>query len=118
MLRTLSFHIEVLVAGFFLWLGLYILTRGVPVAQFADNKKGIVRSATFAAGSGVALVSLFFFGVALRLTTLDPAMYAFWLRLTWWTAPVAVALWARAVFRLPIDPEQEETFQALSLIHI
>ena len=53
------------------------------------------------AGAGLTLVSLFFLGAAMRIVAPDPATYLFWLRGGWWTVPLAIALWFRAVARLP-----------------
>ncbi|MEZ4510330.1 MAG: hypothetical protein R3C62_00505 [Chloroflexota bacterium] len=95
------FHFELFIGGFFLWLGLYVLTRGLPLEVGELAWRDLLRTTAMSAGLGLTLVSLFFFGGAMRVAAPDPASYLFWLRGGWWTVPLAIALWFRAVARLP-----------------
>jgi hypothetical protein len=101
MFRVLSFYAESLIGGYFLWLGLYIITRGLPF--FPDKKNNQVwwQSATFAAGISFIFASWFIFGIAMRSVVLEPDQYLFWLRICWWTAPIALVTWLRAIWLLP-----------------
>lgn len=102
--RWLTFYAESFTGGLFLWLGLYILSRGFPLAQ-NPSERAWWRQGNFAAGISFALASWFIFGIAIRSIVPLESEYTFWLRMTWWSAPLALVCWLRAVWLIPY-PEQ------------
>ena len=65
------------------------------------RERGWWRQGSFAAGCSFVLASWFIFGVAIRSIVAIQDEYVFWLRVTWWTAPVALICWLRAVWLIP-----------------
>lgn len=98
--RWLTFYAESLTGGLFLWLGLYVLSRGFPLSQKPPARTWW-RQGNFAAGMSFVLASWFIFGIAIRSIVPVADEYAFWLRITWWSAPLALLCWLRAVWLIP-----------------
>lgn len=98
--RWLTFYAESLTGGLFLWLGLYVLSRGFPMSPKTMTRHWW-RQGNFAAGLSFVLASWFIFGIALRSIVPIENEYAFWLRVTWWSAPLALVCWLRAVWLMP-----------------
>ena len=65
------------------------------------REQGWWRQGSFAAGCSFVLASWFIFGIAIRSIVTIQDEYVFWLRVTWWTAPVALICWLRAVWLIP-----------------
>ena len=96
------FHIEVFIAGYFLWQGLYVLTRAVQ----GDNRSWYERVDYHTAVASL-LVALFLFGVNMEFVSRAPAKYIAWLKATWWALPPALGLWLRAIILLPHPTKPE-----------
>lgn len=107
LIRWVTFYAESLTGGLFLWLGLYILSRGFPLDRGAEKRRWW-RHGTFAAGLSFVLTAWFIFGIALRSIVVDQDEYVLWLRLTWWSVPLALVLWLRAVWLIPAKGEPAE----------
>ena len=70
LIRWVTFYAESLTGGLFLWLGLYILSRGFPLDRGAEKRRWW-RHGTFAAGLSFVLTAWFIFGIALRSIVVD-----------------------------------------------
>jgi hypothetical protein len=105
--RWVTFYAESVTGGLFLWLGLYILTRGFPIMP-ATQERVWWRQGTFAAGCSFVLASWFIFGIAIRSIVAIEQEYVFWLRVTWWAAPVASICWLRAVWLIPFSERKAQ----------
>lgn len=99
-LISFFFFLQNLVGGYFLWLGLFILTRSIPLSARPQDLKSLILSPAFASGLAFSLVSVFMFGVAMRSITPVKESYVLWQQLTWWTVPIAVGFWFRAILLL------------------
>ncbi len=82
-------------------MGLYIITRGLPLPERRKEGFDWLKKPALSAGLAMMLVSWYMFGVAMRSVTPNIDYYILWDRLTWWTVPISVALWFVAVFALP-----------------
>ncbi len=87
MLRTGTFLLESIFSGVFLWLGLYLITRDSP----GDGRSARRWWQRPALATGVALlcVASYLLGLAIQVISDDPSELVLWLRLTWWTIPLA-----------------------------
>lgn len=104
MVRYILFYAQSLAGGFFLWLGLYIITRGITAKEVRIS---YWRSPAFAAGLGIALASWYMFGIAIGSVTTDKESYVLWERITWWAVPISMALWFRSILLLPDKNKKE-----------
>lgn len=111
-IRWFTFYAESLTGGLFLWLGLYILSRGYPIGVKSNDLVWWRRS-TFAAGCSFVLASWFIFGIALRSIVTTERETIFWLRVTWWATPLALIFWLRAVWLMPQQGKVGQMSQAM-----
>ena len=102
MLRAGTFVVEGVLSGFFLWFGLYIITRDLPFRNSRAHQSWWQRPALLA-GVSAALLSWSCFGEAMQTIVSTKEAYIFWHRVTWWTIPIVVALWFWVVIRLISD---------------
>lgn len=77
----LTYLVNMVSALSFLWIGLYLLTRGGKLLT------------TLVAGCTSVLFSLYPLGNALGSTAATYYEFIFWQRYTWWTAPLALSGW-------------------------
>ena len=84
-----------LFSAFFLWFGLYLLTRRknylAPLSKWWDDP-------TFFIGALMILVSWQFFGVARRNEAFTPETFLFWVKVTWWVSPISMFFWFYSSF--------------------
>ena len=92
----LLFHLEVFISGYFLWLGLYILTRSLRVAERPWHER-----LDWHAALAMLLASFFLLGIAMEFVSQTADEYALWLRLTWWGLPPSAGLWFRLTLFAP-----------------
>ena len=101
-IRSILFHIEILFAGYFFWVGLYVLFRALRHESKPENEippwyeRLEVQGAT-----AVILVAIYMLGIAMELVSDTPAEYIGWLRGTWWALLPAIALWFRIFLFAP-----------------
>ncbi len=100
----LFFHIEVLIAGYFFWLSLYIATR-----SYRLNDRPWYERLDWHASLAMLLAALFLLGISMQFVSQTPDEYIGWLRATWWALPPAVGVWFRIVFLAPHQTAQTDT---------
>ena len=96
MLRDLLFLLESLSATFILWLGLYVITRDLPLGK-ETGKAAAWRRPALIAGAGTLLLAIYLLGITMGIVAESAAEYLRWQRATWWTVPVASALFIWAI---------------------
>ncbi len=96
MLRDTLFLLESLSATFILWLGLYVLTRDLPLGRESGSAITWQRPALIA-GAGTLLLAIYLLGITMGIVAESAAEYLRWQRATWWTVPVASALFIWAI---------------------
>ncbi len=101
MLRTGTYLLESIFSGVFLWLGLYLITRDNP-GDGQGARRWWQRPA-LPAGVAHVCVAWYLLGVAMQVIIEDPRKLVLWLRLTWWTTPLACSAIFHAVFLLTSD---------------
>ncbi len=100
MLRDTLFLLESLSATFILWLGLYVITRDLPLGEGSNQLGGKVpawQRPALIAGAGTLLLAVYLLGITMNIVAESAAEYLRWQRATWWTVPVASALFIWAV---------------------
>ncbi len=95
----LPFTLQILVAGYFLWLGLFLISRAYLLP--AVRPSAWWTQPDVSAGLAVVLVFIFLCGVALEGVSRTPEEFIFWQRATWWAIPPVAAIWLRLILRLP-----------------
>ncbi|MBC8249800.1 MAG: winged helix-turn-helix domain-containing protein [Anaerolineales bacterium] len=116
MVRTLVFWLENIAAGFFLWFGLYLITRDLPSRNAPGLPDWWRRLPAVWAGVATILTSWFFLGVAIRTIVLTVEEYVRWLKLTWWGMPIAVVLWLWVVIYLVADEAGWQNYRLWELV--
>jgi hypothetical protein len=96
--------LESLAAGFFLWLGLFLLSRGLPLPPQRRQLAKLIYGPIAPAGASLVLASLYQFSGAMRTAVTKPSQYVHLFRLAWWAIPIAAGLWLRAVIVLLARP--------------
>lgn len=77
----IAYFVNIISAVSFLWIGLYLLTRG--------GKSSV----SVLTGMTCLIFSLYPFGNALGFFATSYYEYRFWEKATWWAAPLALAAW-------------------------
>ena len=91
------FLVEVLLAAFVLWIGLYSITRDLPWRREAQR---IWQRPPLMAGAGMILGSIYLFGNAMKMVSTTPEEFVLWQRFTLWGIPIAIVCFFVAVVEL------------------
>ncbi|VAW32620.1 hypothetical protein MNBD_CHLOROFLEXI01-2231 [hydrothermal vent metagenome] len=96
MLPTVILYTASLTSASFLWFGIFVITRRRIIPKTPWWQDSLIFT-------GVAAILIAWYLVGIGLETAAPTRETtlFWDRLTWWPAPIAIALWFRAVILLP-----------------
>lgn len=92
--------VETIAGGAFLWLGLYLFTRELPVQRTSPYWW---RRPALLASLAMVLTSIFLFGTAIQSITTTMTEFVLWQKLTWWPVPFAVALWLWVILLIVKD---------------
>jgi len=87
--------VQSLFAAFFLWFGLYIISRR---KSYLSPLIAWWNDPSFSIGLLMVLASWQLFGVAMRSEALTSSNFLFWVKATWWVSPIAVFLWFYSIF--------------------
>ncbi len=100
MFQKTMYIVETVAGGSFLWLGLYLFTRELPVQRTGPYWW---RRPALLASLAMMLTSIFLFGTAIQSITTTMSDFVLWQKLTWWPVPVAVALWLWVILLIVKD---------------
>lgn len=98
--QKMMYIVETVAGGSFLWLGLYLFTRELPVQR---THPSWWRRPALLASLAMVLTSIFLFGTAIQSITTTMSDFVLWQKLTWWPVPCAVALWLWVILLIVRD---------------
>ena len=93
------FYLQILVAGYFLWLGLYLISRALLLPDWSGRDAQRFWP-EIPAGVAMVLTFVFMTGIALEGVSETIAEYVFWARATWWSIPLVAGIWLWWVLHL------------------
>lgn len=91
------FLVEVLIAAFVLWLGVYIITRDLPWRH--ESARPWWRPPLLA-GAGLILASVYLYGTAMETVSVQQEEFLRWQRVTLWGIPIAIVCFFWAIVLL------------------
>ena len=94
-MNLLITFVQSLFAAFFLWFGLYIISRR---KSYLSPLIAWWNDPSFSIGLLMMLASWQLFGVAMRSEALTSSNFLSWVKATWWVSPISVFLWFYSSF--------------------
>ena len=104
MLDNYIVHLEPVISSFFLWAGLYILSRSF---QAKNSFKGWWHRPIVTVGLSLILASFFYFGAAVHFFILSIPDYLFWGKLTWWASSFSITFWFITIYNVYFQGQTE-----------